>query len=141
MPYVNKFNIAWQVMRVKAKKIEGAHNKGAMIIGWLVNHPTYANYKRVHNWLRMLEYGYRIGSGDRKYCEWALKQLEENKDTYNDPSDSDHLDFRSHRRSEIYAVLMDLRKRKNNFQFLGRTPVDQQEFMDKLEQYIREYQE
>ena len=138
VPYVNKFNIAWQVTRVKAKKIEGAHNKGAFVIGWLVDHPTYANYKRVHNWLKMLGYGYKIDSGDRRYCEWALKQLEENRESYTDPSDTDHLDFIRYKHTEVYEVFVDLLARKNNFQFLGRTPVDQKVFVEAMEKYLKE---
>jgi hypothetical protein len=126
----NKFNFAWQLARVQARKIKEVPGKIAYVLEYLQHNPNVHNYDRVRNWMRMTELGYK---GDKKATEAfqrALTDLDGSKQKYADTEDNE-VDLAVVSTADINEVLEDLAKRKYDFQF-GSTPKDHTEFVETL---------
>ena len=59
----NKWNINWQVARVRAKKIKDVQGRVEFMQEWLNLHNHYENVDRIKNWYRMCIMSSR---GDRR---------------------------------------------------------------------------
>lgn len=130
----NKFNFAWQLVRVQARKIKEVPAKIKHVMAYLHKHPNIHNYDRIHNWLKMTQLGYKGDSKATGHFKDALENLEKNKSKYNAPDDN-HVKLSDVSTDDIKMVLNDLGSRKYDFQF-GATPKAHTEFVSTLEKEL-----
>lgn len=128
----NKFNIYWQIVRVKARDIKDVHAKLKYVLDFLNKHKNIHNYERVLNWVQMTGVAYK--GEQRKAFEDAAAKLKENKDAYSSSEDLDN-DLSKVDRSEVEKVYADLSKRKYGFQY-KTVPKAHVEFMEKLKSHL-----
>ena len=55
----NKFNIHWQIVRVKARSIKDVDAKVDFVMDFLNSNKNVHNKDRVSNWLKMTSYAYK----------------------------------------------------------------------------------
>ena len=58
----NKFNIHWQIVRVKARSIKDVDAKVDFVMDFLNSNKNVHNKDRVSNWLKMTSYAYKAVS-------------------------------------------------------------------------------
>mgnify|MGYP003630828843 CR=1 FL=1 len=119
---VNKFNIRWQLVRVKAKKIKDVENKIEFVLNFLKKNNSKENFGRIINWLKMARLGYK-DTNKRQLLDLAEKIKCDVRDKVNDLSliISD----------DLLMVYRDLNKRKYGFQYKS-IPKSHIEFVTKL---------
>ena len=117
----NKFNIHWQVLRVRMKQMLPRDRIKAAIT-FLHENPYHANYKRVLNWTKMTSYAYR-----QEFDDFEL-WLRKHEALFSQEGDLDN-DMEIYSEEELQGVLHDLEKRKYNFQYAG-VPKQHMEFVD-----------
>lgn len=127
---MNKFNLAWQLTRMKARDIKTVPEKIAFVMNFLNKHPNIHNYARVFNWLKMTSLGYSA----RGEFEKMLDYLESRRPDYGSSVDYD-LEFDEVSTAELKKLLKDLSKRKYDFQF-GSTPKAHTEFVEQLQKEL-----
>ena len=128
----NKFNIYWQVVRVKARDIKDVHDKIKYVLDFLNRHKNIHNYERVLNWVQMTGVAYK--GEQRKAFEDTAAHLKAHKADFMDDKDMDN-DLSKVDRSEVEKVYADLSKRKYGFQY-KTVPKAHTEFMEKLKTYL-----
>lgn len=128
----NKFNIHWQVVRTKAKKIKQVQDKIKLVLSFLYANKNIHNFDRVSNWLQTTGFAYKDES--KLEFELALNELKSNKCEYFNEIDSDN-DFSKYSIIDLKAVLADLSKRKYDFQF-NSVPKDHTQFASDLLNYL-----
>lgn len=133
---VNKFDINWQIVRTKARSIKDVGEKLEYVLSFLRKSPTFNNYGRVLNWVKMTGVAYPKGSEQRQSFVDAQNDLEENREIYSDMTD-DGNDFSNIELSDLKLVLNDLKKRKYGFQY-KTVPKAHTEFVKALEDAISE---
>ena len=74
MARVNKFNIAWQIERVKARSIKDVNQKVKHVVSFLNKNKSKENYERVLNWLKMTKVAYR-SEAQRKVFDDAIAKV------------------------------------------------------------------
>ena len=128
---VNKFNIHWQVTRVKAKKIKGIKNKIDFILSFLNDNLSEENYARVENWFRMTKMGYHQDREIRNLLDKELNGflVDVSEECWVEDNENDLSLFSD---DDILAVYEDLSKRKYGFQF-QYVPEAHINFLKKLE--------
>ena len=131
----NKFNIHWQLVRTKARKIKDVTEKIEYVLNFLDGHPNKHNFKRVQNWAKMTSLGYPNGSEERKALVSMYQYLCDNVNRYNENID-DSNDLSTISTDDLKSVLKDLKTRKYEFQF-GKIPVAHTEFVAKLEDELK----
>lgn len=119
----NKFNIHWQVVRTKARKLKDPYAKVAYVIDFYNENPNTHNHNRVSNWLRMTAMAYK----DKEPFDVELQQPTSSQDMDNDLSKIP--------KDDLQMVYKDLSKRKYGFQF-NKTPQAHVDFMAELEKHI-----
>lgn len=131
---MNKFNIYWQIVRVRARKPKDVRHKIEYIKQFINDHPNIYNFDRVLNWAKMTKIAYPDPSSQRSLFDKFIEYLEENEDNFNIkkdmPNDLTKVDIKS-----LKMVYNDLKKRKYGFQFKN-APRDHIEFMKDLETEI-----
>lgn len=130
----NKFNFAWQLVRVQARKIKEVGEKIEHVMDYLRRYPNVHNYDRILNWLKMAKLGYKGSTYAANAFNKAIKQLEDNKEMFNSPEDNESNLVDAHT-EDIQAVLDDLSKRKYDFQY-NETPKAHTEFVAQLEKEL-----
>lgn len=128
-----KFQIDWQIVRARAKRTNGIDNKLMIVETFLRENNTEANFKRVLNWVRMIEYSYKDSSTKEKIRE--CRKMIENVSLV--CADSDANVFEKYTIEELKALYKELSNRKYNFQFKGKSPKDHDMFISELNQYIQ----
>lgn len=124
----NKYNIAWQIVRTKARKIKDVDDKLAYVYAFLCRNSSGENVARLKNWAFMSRMGYR-DQGSKKLFTEFLARLE----TFEcKMKDSDNTDFTKVSDKDLQLVHKDLNKRKFNFQY-SKVPKDHIDFMKVLE--------
>lgn len=133
MPVVNKYNIHWQVVRVKAKAEKNVDIKVRYVLDWYYTYPSKANFKRIENWLKMSPLGYKLQSVKQIYRD-ALAELE--LQGYEEKlEDQFEYQFERYTFKELKQVLRDVKKRKYNFKYNG-APKSHYDFVIELERYL-----
>jgi hypothetical protein len=128
---MNKFNLSWQLTRVKARKIKDVDKKIDFVLFYLENNKNCHNLDRVSNWLRMTSLAYSNRSAFNK----ALQYIEDTK--YNYLSTDDNIvNVDNVSKEDILMVLKDLNKRKYNFRFNGKIPEDHKRFVEDLTSHL-----
>ena len=123
---INKFNISWQLVRVKARKVKNVEDKIEFVLNFLKKNNSKENFGRIINWLKMARLGYKDMSKRQLFMD-ALNVAEmikcDAKDNVNDLSliISD----------DLLMVYKDLSKRKYGFQYKS-IPKSHIEFVTKL---------
>ena len=130
---VNKFNIHWQIVRTKARRIKDATQKIEFVMDFLKSHANQYNYERVLNWLKMTSVAYPEGSEQREAFKTAIQNLP-SKESLSGIDDNN--DLTKIPTEDLQLVLNDLKTRKYNFQF-NRIPKDHIEFVNRLEQELQ----
>jgi Asp-tRNA(Asn)/Glu-tRNA(Gln) amidotransferase C subunit len=137
---VNKFNIRWQIVRVKARGIKDVSKKISYVMNFLTTYPNMHNRGRVLNWLKMTSLGYKNEESDDiqrqfdraiDYVDQLEKQQSDNMYDAVDLSNS----FRDISTEDLEAVYKDLSKRKYGFQY-DRVPKAHTEFVQRLKEYL-----
>ena len=132
---VNKFNIHWQIVRVKARQIGNVFKKIEFVLDYLFFHPNIFNYERVLNWMKMTSIAYSVGTKERDEFERTLKYLAEYKHLYSSNVDIGN-DLTKVSTEDLQMVLKDLAKRKYGFQF-KQVPKDHVGFVQMLENELK----
>ena len=136
---MTKFNPAWQLIRVQARKMPNYKDKIKHVMSYLEQNPNQHDWARVANWLKMTAAGYK-----KRMPEAALaflntrEEIFKNKDLYDLPKDNDStLDDLTF--EELQMVLNDLETRKYDFQF-NKTPQAHIDFVEELKKHINSQQ-
>ena len=124
---VDKYNIEWQVIRVKARQQKGASNKVNLVIGWLLGRGGQKNKERVINWLIMSRMGYK-DQVSKAYYTQALEELEFTN--FSEIKESNN--FSKNSNEDLLMVHRDLARRKWGF-FYDKAPKSHVRFMNELE--------
>ena len=125
----NKFNIHWQVTRVKARKEKCVRVKASYVAEWYSNNMNVHNYDRVKNWFVMTAMAYK---GEKKALLLDVLSALEKTDIENDSAN----DFSAVSEEDLLLVYKDLKKRKYGFQF-DKVPAAHVSFMEKLTKYLQ----
>jgi len=131
----NKFNFAWQLVRVQARKIKDVEQKIQKVVEYLKENPNIHNYDRVHNWMKMTALGYKGNTAAISLFNQAIKELEDHKSKYDDPFDNE-ADLHLAKTEDLKAVLTDLNSRKYDFQY-SSVPKAHTEFVKQLETELK----
>jgi hypothetical protein len=127
---INKFNIHWQIERVKVKNIKDVSKKLESIKSFLIANNNIFNMERIRNWANMLMVS-NISINDKKLVNVFINVYlpTVNKNSLNvDNNNNLHNISTNH----LKMVYKDLSKRKYNFQF-NKTPKDHIEFINDIE--------
>jgi hypothetical protein len=131
----NKWNINWQVARVKAKQIKDIQERVNFIQEWLSQFNHYHNIDRIRNWLRMSIMSANRDSKqiyqnalDKLFVSESCGQFE-----YKDMKDEMN-EFSS---DQLQMVLNDLEKRTYTFQYKGKCPPKHIAFVERLQDALR----
>ena len=130
MAHINKFQIHWQIVRVKARKIKDVERKIDFVKQFLISYDSLENKERVKNWATMTSMGYRdksIKDLFKAFLQWISSYSYNSKDLHND--------FAEHPNEDLLLVYKDLSKRKYGFQY-SKTPKSHIDFMDGLSDYL-----
>ena len=130
---VNKFNTAWQDVRVEAKKIKDVDAKINLVKKFLIDNPSKANLGRIVNWTRMTKLGYKNSSPEscQKFDDF-LEFLDVNIDKFSE-EDSD-VDLNSLPAATIQKIYKDLVLRRNDFQHGGKRPKNQVDYLNRIKE-------
>ena len=127
MSKVNKFQIDWQMARLRARGEKDVEKKIQIIVDFIERYPSKDNQVRVLNWVRMTGLAYKDPALKapflRVYEELVGKE-------YKDVDYGNELGRYSI--SELNSLIKDLESRKYNFQFGGKAPEDHVKFMRML---------
>ena len=135
---MNKFNIHWQIVRTKAKRIKNAHLKTEFVRDFLDNNKNVYNFGRVLNWAKMTKLGYPENSIERVAFDELIAYMKVHQEEYDDSTDTDN-DLTKISTKNLQMVFDDLSKRKYNFQF-NKTPEDHKTFMIELKDELSKRQ-
>tara|TARA_R110002020_G_scaffold255662_2_gene469412 strand:- start:2335 stop:2739 length:405 start_codon:yes stop_codon:yes gene_type:complete len=124
---INKYQVDWQIIRVKARKEKGAKNKVSIVMDWLSNNTHENNYERVKNWLNMSRMGYR-NEESKLYYTKALQGIEVISYTIGEENN----DLSRISDNDLLMIYKDLGNRKWGFQY-AKAPISHIDFMDQLE--------
>jgi hypothetical protein len=127
---VNKFDIAWQIVRARAKKIKDPKQKIDFVLDFLNEHPNRNNFGRILNFFKMTKIAYKDPSIVALFDD-AIDYITTNQDQYNSTEDNVIL-LRDVPKEDLELVYNDLKKRKYGFQF-KQVPVAHTGFMKNLE--------
>jgi len=125
----NKFNIQWQVVRVKARQKKCVREKASYVADWYSENMNTHNYDRVKNWFTMTAMAYK---GENKALLLDVLSALEKTDIEDDSAN----DFGAIKEEDLWLVYKDLKKRKYGFQF-NKIPADHISFMKKLTEYLQ----
>ena len=124
---INKFNISWQLVRVKARKIKDVENKIDFVLDFLKKNNSKENFGRIVNWLKMARLGYKDMNKRQLFID-ALNLIGKNKYDARDNVNDLSLIISD----DLLMVYKDLSKRKYGFQYKS-APKSHIEFVTKLE--------
>jgi len=127
----NKFNILWQIVRTKARKIKDPEQKIKYVLDFLFAHKNVHNKDRVENWLRMTAVSYKEPAV-REMFQQALSEVDAKE---YDTVDTDK-DLKDVSTNDLLLVYNDLKKRKYGFQFKA-VPIAHTIFMTQLEEELK----
>lgn len=130
MARVNKFNIAWQIERVKARSIKDVNQKVKHVVSFLNKNKSKENYERVLNWLKMTKVAYR-SEAQRKIFDDAIAKVSKVRYSGSDSSN----DLSKISTNDLQMVLKDLKSRKYGFQF-KKTPQQHTDFVSAIEKEL-----
>jgi hypothetical protein len=134
MATVNKFNIHWQIVRTKARKLKDVDAKIKYVLDFLNDNKNIHNYGRVHNWLKMTGVAYK-GEKREKFNDAAMS-IQGDKSKYSSTNDMDN-DLSKISREDLQLVYKDLKSRKYGFQY-KTVPKAHTDFLNKLEDALEE---
>lgn len=129
---VNKFNIHWQIVRVKARSISDIDDKLNFVLTFLDQNKNVFNFHRVRNWLKTSAMSYK-DIARRKFIE-KIDLIDKHKQDYESLIDNDN-DLQQISSNNLQRVLKDLANRKYNFQFKS-IPKDHIDFVEKIKAEI-----
>ena len=123
---INKFNISWQLVRVKARKVKNVENKIEFVLNFLKKNNSKENFGRIINWLKMARLGYKDTNKRQLFID-ALDLAEKIKCDVRDKVNDLSLIISD----DLLMVYKDLSKRKYGFQYKS-IPKSHIEFVTKL---------
>jgi uncharacterized protein (DUF2236 family) len=132
---VNKFNIHWQIVRTKARKIKSVKEKLEYVLAFLDDNKNRHNYDRVLNWVKMTGVAYPKESPQREAFIEAEQNLVDNMDEYINTTEDNENNLNDISTKDLQMVFNDLSKRKYGFQYKN-VPKDHIDFMDKLKKEL-----
>lgn len=127
---VNKYNLKWQIVRVRVKDFNDVSSKLKEVLYFYEHNDSRENLERVLNWAKMTKLSYRYFS-DKELFDKLINYLEKEKKKNDFSKDSD-IDFESVHTDVLEGLYKDLLKRKYDFQYHS-VPKSHIEFMKKLE--------
>ena len=133
---VNKFNIHWQIVRVKARSKKNICEKIKYVMDFYEENKNYHNYKRVLNWLQMTALGYKNRWDRVLFSEAASKISSDVSEVVGWYIDIEN-DLSKVAKEDLIKVYKDLAKRKYGFQFKS-IPKGHSIFLNELEEHIND---
>ena len=133
---INKFNIRWQIVRVRARKLKNPKDKIELVLKFLKANNNIYNLGRVLNWLKTTGMAYR--GAIRERFNLLHDSLKASAKSFT-KRDSDN-DLAQVNTEDLQMVLDDLEKRKYNFQF-KKTPADHIIFVNALRKELKSRKE
>lgn len=130
----DKWNISWQVARVRVKRIKDVREKVEFMQEWLHRFNYYPNVDRIRNWLRMSIMSANSKTGEI-YKE-ALTNLEHYAKHHQFESGDMNNDIYEFETYQIADVLKDLESRTYGFQF-KKPPKAHITFVERLQHALR----
>lgn len=134
----NKFNIHWQIVRVKLRQVKDVRDKINAALKFLNDNKNAHNYERVLNWLKTTKMGYSgAGSDTLEKFDGAVVYLKRMREEgwYSSSNDTDN-DLSKVPHNDLQMVYKDLQKRKYGFQF-KTPPKDHVAFMEDLKKALQ----
>lgn len=128
---MTKFNPAWQLTRLKARKVKDVDQKINLVLQYYKMNQTKADLSRVLNWLRTTSMAYKSSPLQQQKFNKAMNSIVKDAPVKYD-NESKLTDLS---KQDAQELLKDLKTRKYNFQFKS-TPADHIKFVNELEQYI-----
>lgn len=133
IPRAKKYDMMWQITRVRARSIKDPETKILYVMKFLEENPNIHNASRCHNWLKMTSVAYKDQS-IRDMFEEEARYIEDNIDKFSSTEDND-MTIQDASDDELLLVFKDLKKRKYGFQYKN-VPKDHTEFMIELEEEL-----
>lgn len=130
MRRVDKFQLDWQIVRLRAKKQKNVIQKIDLVLDFMIANPSFENGVRVLNWLTMTDIGYKRR---HKYLfEDATRAVSSIVVTQADQTN----DFSKYSEEELEELLKDLNGRKYDYQYSG-APKTHIAFVQELINYLQ----
>lgn len=130
---INKFNIYWQIVRVKAKEYKDVNDKIEYVLTFLDKYPNIHNYGRVLNWMQMTMLAYQ---GDKKAVfKGVIKDLIDHRKDYEENPEDMPNDLSKISKENLEMVYKDLQNRKYGF-LIASAPKSHIDFVRKLEKAL-----
>jgi len=130
----NKWNISWQVARVRAKKIKDVQERVEFMQEWLNQHNHYENVDRIKNWYRMC---IMSSGGDRRAVyQKAYDQLADYVRTHEFIKEDMRDELDDFEKWQLRDVLNDVDARRYDFQYRGKQPPGHKQFVQRLENVL-----
>lgn len=128
---INKFNISWQMTRLRARNEKTIEKKIAIVKEYLRNNKNVFDFNRALNWSHMTILWYKEDKREvfYEFEEWMYDYTDSLKEEDNTSK------FEDYTHEELILLLWDLSRRKYNFQY-NKVPLDHVEFIKKLTSYL-----
>lgn len=125
-----KFNIGWQINRMRARKIGGVDEKTQFMKEYIKKNSNIYDLSRIQNWIRTIRVNYKK-EDLMKFADFEsfLGILEYSAEDNN----SKLQDFTE---GELRRLLKDLSARKYDFQFKKKKPKEHDYFVKEVEDYL-----
>lgn len=127
---VNKFQIDWQIVRLRAKKQKSVTAKIDLVLEFMIANATKQNQVRVLNWLTMTNIGYKRVF--KELFEEAMEAVNQLRVSAVEEAN----DFERYEEEELEALLKDLNSRKYDYQYSG-APKTHIAFVKELTHYLQ----
>lgn len=130
---INKYEINWQIARLRAKKCRHVEGKIATVSRFLGENYDNANLVRVTNWAKMTALGYK--SKNQEAVELLNSFVSTLSTDVFSTREYFENDFSAYSTAELRDLLKDLKSRKFNFHYT-KLPKDHILFVAELEKYL-----
>ena len=134
METIDKYQIDWQIVRARAKKLKDYAEKISLVREFIQNNTTIENIERASNWANMSVLGYKNKNiqAAAAFTNFVCYLDENFEDAVNEVFEND---FTKYKLEDLEILLKDLKSRKFDFQYNG-VPKAQEMFVEELENYI-----
>jgi hypothetical protein len=134
METIDKYQIDWQIVRARAKKLKDYAEKISLVKDFILSNTTIENIERASNWANMSVLGYKSKNiqAAAAFTNFVCYLDENFEDAENEVFEND---FTKYKFEDLEMLLKDLKSRKFDFQYNG-VPKAQEMFVEELENYI-----
>jgi hypothetical protein len=128
---VTKYQLDWQIVRVKAKKIKEPLKKVDFVLDYYNKNKNYDNWERCVNWMEGLAMGYKIPAV-RQMIEDRIEDFVKvnNREQYSEPN------YKKYSNEDLYECLRDNWNRYSLWSSKGYIHRELETFIDNLIRYL-----